>query len=342
MAYVKELLERRSELISHPYWIAETAYNHEGDFDYFLQLMDALRSSGADAVKFHIMLDLDAYMVPEHTLYPTLKKWLFTKDQWRQLFRRCRQAGMEVIGLADELPSVEFLLEEQVDALAIHATSLNDHFMLKRLAVSKKPLFVGIGGATPDEINYALHMLASKQDLILMYGIQLYPTPPEFIDLQKIPLYQSQFGVPVGYADHMASTEVVNRYLAFATAYSLGGRIFEQHVTLDLSQKREDDEAALDVHGFRQLKQTLDVVVQMAGTVGGLNEGEKAYGKVRKHLVAAREIPPGIILQEQDIACRLTEGVGDTQPRDFPQIVGQRLKRKIGKGTAFCWKDLDR
>ncbi|MFJ9497473.1 N-acetylneuraminate synthase family protein [Brevibacillus centrosporus] len=339
MAHIQELLHKRFDQISHPYWIAETAYNHEGDFDYYLRLMGALANSGADAVKFHIMLDLDAYMVPQHSLYPSLKKWLFSKEQWRELFRHCRNAGMEVIGLADELPSLEFLLEEQVDAIAIHATSLNDYHMLKRLTSTTEPLFVGIGGATPEEIHYALQMLASRQRLILMYGIQLYPTPPEFIDLQKIPLFRSRFGFPVGYADHMASSEVVNRYLAYATAYSLGGRIFEQHVTLDLSQKREDDEAALDASGFRQLKEALDVVVHMAGTAGGLNAGEKAYGKVRKHLVAARDIPPGTLLQEQDIECRLTEAVGDMQPRDFPQLVGQKVKQKVEKGTAFRWED---
>ncbi|NEW08517.1 hypothetical protein GK047_21190 [Paenibacillus sp. SYP-B3998] len=325
---------------SEMYWIAEPAYTHQGDFQYLLALVDALIDSGADAVKFHLMLDLDEYIVSEHPLYPDLQKWLFTREQWREVFARCRRGGVEIVGLADELPALDFLIEEKVDAIGIHATCINDYFMLKRLSEIKQPLFIGIGGIQLSEIELALQLLAGSDQIILMYGIQHYPTPPQSIHLHKLLLYQTHFRLPVGYADHTASEEDRTRSLVYAAAFGLGVRIFEQHVTLDLATKREDDEAAIEVAGVAKLKEQLELVAVMTGnTEFDLKAEEREYfAKVRKCMLAAQDLPVGTVLTEQHIKFKRTKAQGDMEQKDFTELIGKTLLQEIHADEAFCWK----
>ncbi|KPV61092.1 hypothetical protein QJ48_01825 [Paenibacillus sp. A3] len=343
MARLIDLLEQlRNGTKTSMYWIAEPAYVHQGEYDYLLRLIDALADKGADAVKFHIMLNPDEYMVPEHPLYKELQKWLFTREQWRELFARCRKHGMEIVGLADELPSLEFLIEENAEAIAIHATSINDTYMLKGLAQARQPLFVGIGGISFPEIEYMLKLLGDKRNLMMMYGIQEYPTPLEHVHLQKLPLYEAKFQCPVGYADHTASREELGRYLAFATAYGLGARLFEQHVTLDLSVKREDDEAALEPDAFAELRGQLELVSRMTGSaVMNIGTEERAYfSAVRKCLVAGQDLPQGTLLTEQHVKYKRTQTQGDMDQRDIVHLLGKTLQQPVRKGDAFCWRHL--
>lgn len=343
MARLIDILEMKPDTAqTSMYWIAEPAYTHQGEFDYLLQLVDAVVQSGADAVKFHIMLDLDEYIVPDHSLYADLQKWLFTREQWREVFARCRKAGLEIVGLADELPSLEFLIGEKVDAIGIHATCINDYFMLKRLAEISQPLFIGIGGITLSEIEYALQSLSHKQRVILMYGIQHYPTPPQMLNLNKLPLYKAHFGHPVGYADHTASQEQLARHLVYAAAFGLGVRIFEQHVTLDLSVKREDDEAAIEVGMFAELRKQMDLVSIMTGaTQFDLKAKEREYfSKIRKCMVASSDLPAGTVLTEEHIKFKRTEEQGDMEQGDFGKLIGKTLRGPVKEGTAFCWRDI--
>jgi N,N'-diacetyllegionaminate synthase len=248
---------------------------------------------------------------------------------------------MEIVGLADELSALKFLIEEKVDAIGIHAVCINEHFMLKHLQTIQQPLFIGIGGITLSEIEFALNML-SKQQVIMMYGIQHYPTPPQSIHLHKLRLYQTHFQLPVGYADHTASHDELTRHLVYATAYGLGVRIFEQHVTLDLAVKREDDEAAIEVQTFAQLKKQLELVSLMTGvTKLDLKEEERNYfSKIRKCMVAAEDLPKGILLTEDHIKFKRTEAQGDMEQGDFTQLVGKTLMHEVRKWEAFCWRHI--
>ena len=57
-----------------PYLIAETAYNHEGDFSYLKRMVDGIAHTGANAVKFHMLLNPESYMQRKHPLIDTLGK----------------------------------------------------------------------------------------------------------------------------------------------------------------------------------------------------------------------------------------------------------------------------
>lgn len=336
---IETYFQRHEEKPSSIFRIAETAYNHEGSLTYLLQLIDDLKSSGADAVKLHIMLELDAYMAANHSLFVRLQKWLLTREQWKEVFARCRMNKLAIVGLADELLGLEFLIDEKVDALAIHAASMHDAYMLRKLSQAEQPLFVGVGGATLPEIDYTVRMLSPKKNIVLMYGIQQYPTPPSSLHLQKIPMYERLFYFPVGYADHTAAHSEKERYVAYAAAYGLGARVFEQHITLDFSSKRIDDESAIEANRFTSFTEETNLISKMSGpSKFELKEDEKKYVHSRKQMVAARDLPIGAILSERDIQFKRTEDWSDMAPDDFDKLLGRKLLQPVSEGQAFSWK----
>ncbi|MCA0754960.1 N-acetylneuraminate synthase family protein [Paenibacillus sp. N4] len=342
MVDLKTYFSLREEKPASIYRIAETAYNHEGSLPYMLQMIDALKLSGADAVKLHIMLELDAYMTVNHSLFARLQQWLFTREQWREVFERCRRNGLAIVGLADELPGLEFLIEEKVDVLAIHAASLHDAYMLRKLSRADQPLLVGVGGATLTDVEYTMRFLSPKKNIVFMYGIQQYPTPPSSLQLQKIPMYERLFNVPVGYADHTAAHAENERYLAYASAYGLGARVFEQHVTLDFDNKRIDDDSAIAAKSFVQFTEKTNLISLMCGSpVFELKEDEKKYVHSRKQMVAARDLPAGAIITEKDIQFRRTEQWSDMAPKDFEQLIGKTIKQQVAAGETFSRDHLD-
>jgi N,N'-diacetyllegionaminate synthase len=278
----------------------------------------------------------------KHSLFGRLQKWLLTREQWLEVFARCRMNKLVIVGLADELPGLEFLIDEKVDALAIHAASMHDAHMLRKLSHAEQPLFVGVGGATLSDIEYTVRMLSPKKNLVFMYGIQQYPTPPSSLHLQKIPMYEKLFDVPVGYADHTAAHSEQERYVAYAAAYGLGARVFEQHVTLDFVSKRIDDESAIEANTFIQFTENTNLISEMSGpSKFELKEDEKKYVHSRKQMVAARDLPVGTILTERDIQFKRTENWSDMAPDDFDKLLGRTLLQPVGEEQAFSWKSIE-
>jgi N,N'-diacetyllegionaminate synthase len=95
--------------MKQPYIIGETAYNHEGDFEYLKRMVTDIADLGLNAVKFHLLLNLDSYMQKKHPLKETLKKWLFSPEQWKQIIDLSNKKGLDVIALCDDVESVVFL-----------------------------------------------------------------------------------------------------------------------------------------------------------------------------------------------------------------------------------------
>ena len=236
---------------------------------------------------------------------------------------------------------LQFLIDEKVDALAIHAASMHDAYMLRKLSQAEQPLFVGVGGATLPDIEYTVRMLSPKKNIVFIYGIQQYPTPPSSLHLQKIPMYEKLFDFPVGYADHTAAHSEQERYVAYAAAYGLGARVFEQHVTLDFVSKRIDDESAIEANTFIQFTENTNLISQMSGpSKFELKEDEKKYVHSRKQMVAARDLPVGAILTERDIQFKRTENWSDLAPDDFDKLVGRTLLQPVNEEQAFSWKHI--
>ena len=173
---------------SVPYIIGETAYNHEGDIDYLYRMIDDICHLQLNAVKFHMLLNPESYMQKTHPLFDMVKKWIFKKDEWDNIIDYSHEKGLDIIVLCDDVESLHHIKDKPVSAVEVHATSLNDFFILSGTTHFPGPVILGIGGSTLDEIQYAVDFLTyHRKDIILMYGFQSYPTDYRNINLSRIP-----------------------------------------------------------------------------------------------------------------------------------------------------------
>ncbi len=324
-------------LAKTPYLIAETAYNHEGDFSYLLKMIDGAHEAGADAVKFHLLLNLAQYLQDKHALNAEMPEWLFSKTQWSEIFAHTAQKNMDIIALCDDTDSVEWILDTQpkrVAGIEIHATGLNDYFLLQPSAKFSGTVILGIGGSTIEEIQYAIDLLKAwgKDDIFLIYGFQNYPTNYEDINLAKIAKIQNIFNLPVGYADHTAFDNPHNLHLSCLPA-AMGITVLEKHFTLDPGKKRLDYHAAISIEDLKKIKELFDISVTAYGTGEiSMSDAELAYGNtgpMKKAVVARRPIKKGAKIVKEDVWFKRTVEESTIRQNQFFQLIGQEASVDI-------------
>jgi len=312
------------------YIIAETAYNHEGDFAYLRGMVDDIAEMGLDAVKFHLMLNPESYAQHKHPLIHSIRQWTFDKEQWSGIIGYAAGKGLDVVALCDDVESLTFISErfsEKVRAVEIHATGINDWFLLRRAAGFAGCVILGIGGSTIDEISYAVDLLRDDgcDDIILMYGFQSYPTNYSDINLSRMLKIRDLFGLPVGYADHTAFDDPNNEIISVMAA-AMGVEILEKHYTPDHGVERIDYHAAVGREQMLRIKELMDVALAVHGTGSlAMSSAEREYGNtgpMKKAIVAKRDIAAGERLSPENLWFKRTVEESMITQKQFTQLVG--------------------
>lgn len=333
--------------VKEPYIIAETAYNHEGDIKYLLEMTDDVAEIKASAIKFHLLLNIDSYMKKNHPLYKQAKKWLFSEKQWDEIILYTNRKKLDIIALCDDVESIQYIISKRkkIQAIELHATSINDYFMLSEAAKFDGVIILGIGGATIEEISYAVDFLKhnNKKDILLMYGFQSYPTDYADINLSKMITLYNLYKLPIGYADHTSYNDPNNPIISISAAL-LGFPILEKHYTLDEGKKRIDYHAAV---GKKQMKNIIDLMHLALKVYGNgkntLSKPEKAYGKVgpmKKAIVAKRDIKKGEQITIEKLGFKRTPEESKIPQKQFLQLLKYKAKVDIKKDEILDMKKI--
>jgi N,N'-diacetyllegionaminate synthase len=337
-------LERILNGKKEPYLIAETAYAHEGNYDYLRRQVDAVDFRYVDALKFHLLLDIDGYIRKDHPQYETIKQWLFDREQWAAILGRTKRRGIDVIALADDEASLIWLqtIPSLIDAVAIHFMGLNDIHLLKLTGQLGKPVFLGIGVSTLDEINLALAVL-EQLPTVLIYGYQSYPTDYRKLKLRLIPKLSGFFEAITGYADHTAYDDPENELIS-VMGYISGAPIIEKHFVLEKGIPRTDYEAAVSATDLRSLKNKLELVSDCLGQgASSFSAAEQAYrqpGLMKKAPLARTALRKGARLQLDDVIFKRTGSASYTRQTDIYTLLGMEISRDISPDEALDFSNL--
>lgn len=319
-----------------PYLIGETAYNHEGDIDYLYRMIDDIATLKLNAIKFHLLLNPESYMQKNHPLAKEMRKWIFSKKQWDPIIDYTNKRGLDIIALCDDIESAEYLIKNSKDitAIELHPTGLNDYFLLETVSKFNGQIVLGIGGSTIDEIQYSVNSLRNngKDNIILMYGFQTYPTNYVEINLSKMLKIREIFNLPVGYADHTAFNDPNNEVISVMGAM-MGFNILEKHYTLDFGKKRIDYHAAAGKAQMLRIKELMKLALTIYGD-GKLkmSKAELEYGNVgpmKKAIVAKKFIKKGEKLSLDNLWFKRTAEESPVKQNQFLQLIGLEAKRDI-------------
>jgi len=275
---------------------SETAFHHEGDRSYLLELVRLTKQNDYHGIKFQVIGDLATYMPESHNQFDFLNKMVLKLNDWKTVIEYAKTLELKVVFMPLDIMAMDWALINLhlIDYFDIHSVSFYDRPLWEKIKQANKPLILGIGGRTLSEIEDSIHYF-EKQLHILMHGFQSFPTELSNARLMRIQALKEKFPhLLIGYADHSSyeSEDAVN---ALEYAYLLGARVFEKHITLNEGVNRTDYSAAVGSNKMLKIKEQLlklEVICKDAN-IFDLRADEMKYRERQKKLVALYPITKG-------------------------------------------------
>lgn len=333
----------------HSYIIAEVGQNHQGDIETALKFIEEFAAAGADAVKFQTrnnkeLFSPDAYEKPydsENAFAPTYgahrEHLELPLDQLPRLKEKCRECGVAFMSTPFDASSIQELVRVGVEVLKVASFDLGNLPLLAKMADTKLPIVMSIGGGNSSQIKSSVDFLNSRGvDLCILHCVSEYPCEYNRLGLNNIEILKREFpNNVIGLSDHFNGT------LSGPVAYMKGARVFEKHVTFNRAWRGTDHSFALEPDGFRKFCRDIRRVPEMMevksdGTLGN----EAVFKKLGKSLSAARDLKAGERIDIENVT-----GVifNDTHipVREFSRYEGNALLNDLPKGAPIKLDDID-
>ncbi len=310
--------------------MAEIASSHCGSPELLRKIFLNSVKANVDAVKVQVF---DAWELcsKNNPDYKILKSIEISPEEWKKMFQEFSAVNTIIFAEVFDEMSLE-LAAPYVDGLSLHSTDLTNPRMLKLAAEKGKPLILNVGGSTLEEIKNAVsfvEQLGNKQ-IILIYGIQNFPTRTDRINLDRIKKLQQEFPYPVGYHDHTESTDPLAISLPIA-AFARGAKIIEKHVTNDREQKGFDYISSLNEEELTSLVRQIREIESSFGKAQlDLCEEDWSYRKkMKKYIVAKENLKAGTLLVDSLLAYKRTQK--GLLPSEREKVINRKLLEDVEK-----------
>lgn len=332
--------------IKKPYLIGETAFHHEGDFEFLKKLIDEGFILEFDALKFHLLFNLDNYFVADHKAYKALSELMIKKEHWLEVHELMSSSDTDVIYLCNEIESLKWvnsLKTGSVAAIEIHATGINDIYLLKEACAFKGTVILGTGGSTIDEISFAIDILkkGGQKDILLMHGFQSYPTDYKDIVFSKMQLLEEVFKLPIGYADHTDPQDPANAFVS-CIPQAMGFKVLEKHFTIAPGEKRVDSQSAVDNDQIKAIKTLMENISLSHGENPlHMSKAELKYGDtgpMKKAIVAKSDIKKGTTLNLEHLIFKRTNESIPVAQKDIGLFIGCETTEDIERDEAITFQ----
>ncbi len=335
--------------MSDTFIIAEAGVNHDGSVERALELIDAAKSAGADAVKFQTFKAglLATPSAPKaayqqrttsaaESQLQMLQRLQLDEAAHRKLMQHCVDVGIQFISSPFDLSSVDLLATLGIPQFKIPSGEITNYPLLKKIAGTAKPVILSTGMSTLGEVEEAVHVLQTggATQISLLHCVTEYPAPFEQINLRAMQTLKTAFHLPVGYSDHTLGTEIS------IAAVALGAEIIEKHLTIERTLPGPDHSSSLQPPEFAQM-------------VTGIRQVELALGNgikapvpcefpnmavARKSIVANHPLPAGHRLTHNDLD--ISRPGSGLAPKFLPSLLGRTLRVAVDVGTTINWDHL--
>ena len=335
--------------------IAEAGVNHNGSLETAKRLVDVAKWAGADAVKFQTFKseDLVTRQAPQadyqemnsgktQSQFDMLKALGLTGTDFKEIKNYCDEKEIIFLSTPHTEEAVDFLYD-LVLAYKIGSGDLTNLPFLKKIAQKQKPIILGTGMGTLDEVKEAVETIKSQgnNQIIPLHCTTNYPCPPEEVNLRAMQTMQKELDCLIGYSDHTQSFEVPQM------ARNLGAVVIEKHFTLSRDMEGPDHKASFEPPELKRMIELIrrDTQIPLSELILGSYEKKptsnelKVIPIVRKSLVAEKYIPKDKIIEREDLIIK-RPGTG-ILPKKINEVVGKRAKQDIGKDSLIKLEDLE-
>ncbi|MCX7970685.1 MAG: N-acetylneuraminate synthase family protein [Negativicutes bacterium] len=334
--------------MSRPLIIAEAGVHHGCDRQRGFALIEAAARAGADAIKFQTYRAerivtcwapryWDCGEAPGTQFDTFLPRGRFGPDDYLALAEHCRRQGIMFLSTPFDIEVVDWLEQCGMAMYKIASADLTNYPLLKRVAVTGRPILLSTGASTGEEIKAAVDFIRQQggHDLTLLHCCLAYPAPYDGLNLKKIITLRELFpDCRVGYSDHTIPDQCLSACLG---AVALGAEVIEKHFTLDRSLPEDDHYHALDE---QQLGQLVEGVAHLTAALGsgqlqpaGCEQPARLHA--RRSIVAARDLPAGTVLEWEHLDFkRPGHGIPPSQVAD---VTGRVLNRDLQRDQLVTW-----
>ncbi len=325
--------------------IAEAGVNHNGDIRLALELVEAAKDAGADAIKFQLFRVEEqisgsaptAEYQKEHTgsanMTEMAKTYDLAWDAHYQILDHCHLNDIQYMASCFDTQAVDFYIGLGGQAIKVGSGELTNHPLLDYMSGKGIPILLSTGMSTLGEIEDAVSCIreAGNSPLALFHCVSNYPTVPESANLRAIQTLERTFSVPTGFSDHTLGSSTA------IAAVALGACMLEKHFTLDKQLPGPDHAMSMSL---KELKNYIDLVRQTEASLGDgrkeLQPGESEVQKVaRRSVVSTRLIRAGEAIDASNTA--LKRPATGIEPRFRASLFGRIAADNIPADMPISW-----
>jgi len=331
------------------YIVAEAGRNHNGNIEMAEKLIKVAARGDADAVKFQsfkaqnvMVKDLFKLKHVEQTTqtsesaYEATEKVELDEEAHYRLAEVAQREGIDFLSTPEDMEMADLLDKLGVPAFKTASLDLTYLDLLRYIAARGKPMIVSTGMSTLAEIDEAVNAIKStgNDQIILLHCVSCYPPPVEDINLRVIEVLKRAFQLPVGYSDHSLGITIP---IAAAT---LGASLVEKHFTLDKSLPGPDHRISADPEELATMINNIRTIEKALGLCEKRPvQSEMEMRKVRRKIVAKKDIGSGTVLSEEMLAVKMCGDEG-IEPRLLNIIVGRKTRANLREDEAITWEKI--
>ncbi len=329
--------------------IAEVGSNFDAKLEKAKRLVDLAKQCGADAIKFQSFISdkiINAKSFQASSEAEFQKKWKkpvaqvykeaeFPREWHKEIAEYCKKRGIIFFSSPYDKEAVDLLEEINVPIYKIGSGDVTFLQLIEYIAKKGKPILMGTGASTLEEIEEAVNVIKKYNDqLLLMQCVTNYPSAFEDANVRAMQALQHKFNVPVGYSDHTPGS------LVPILSVALGGCAIEKHFTDDKNLPGPDHPFALDVSEFTQMvRDVRNAELALGSPVKMIYKSEERTKIVqRRSIFAAVDIKKGTKIEGNMLTIlRPWHGL---LPKYFDAVVGKTAKRDIKAGDPITWDNV--
>ena len=314
------------------YIIAEIGQAHEGSLGILHSYIDALATTGVDAIKFqtHIAEAESSEHEPfrvkfsyeDATRYDYWKRMSFTLEQWKGIKSHCDEVGLEFVSSPFSNAAVDLLEEAGVSRYKIGSGEVNNLLMLEKIAKTRKPIILSSGMSSFTELDVSVDFLQKRNiDVSVLQCTTAYPTKPEEWGLNVIDELKARYDLPTGFSDHSGDI------FACLAAVAKGAEILEFHAVFDKRMFGPDTKASITIDEIKKLVEGVRAIeISLKHNIDKQDSARfsELKGIFEKSLAVNKDLKAGAVITFDDLEAKKPKGHG-MDASQYQSVIGKKV-----------------
>ncbi len=331
-----------------PYLIAEIGQAHDGSLGLVHSYIDAIASTGVQAIKFqmHIAEAESSIHEPfrikfsyeDATRYDYWERISFSLEHWKAIKKHCDDVNLDFICSPFSNKAVDWLEEIGIDYYKIGSGEVSNFLLLEKIIKTQKPIIISSGMSSFKELDATVEFLKLKNaNFSILQCTTAYPTKPKEYGLNVIQEIKQRYNVTVGFSDHSA------KIATNIAAVALGAEILEFHAVFDRKMFGPDAKSSLTIAEITELVSSVnDISIALKNPID--KNDNQSFSNLKaifeKSLCINKNLNKNHILTFDDLESKKPKGFG-IDAINFQQVIGKSIVKDLNQWDFLNLNDIN-